>query len=102
MRDSALSKTGSTYLWRQIRERVLTRDMHTCYYCGQEANTVDHVIPRRLGGDDSLDNLVAACKRCNYSKGGRFFDSVRTPTTPHGEFTPEIVKTSHYQEDMDS
>jgi 5-methylcytosine-specific restriction endonuclease McrA len=39
---------------------------------------VDHVIPRRLGGLDSDDNLVASCRRCNLSKGGRFFVSTRT------------------------
>jgi 5-methylcytosine-specific restriction endonuclease McrA len=32
---------------------------------------VDHVIPRRLGGSHSWDNLVAACPACNHRKGGR-------------------------------
>lgn len=27
--------------------------------------TVDHVIARSLGGKDDLDNLVAACHKCN-------------------------------------
>jgi hypothetical protein len=29
---------------------------------------VDHVWPRSKGGEDTLDNLVAACERCNYAK----------------------------------
>ena len=75
---SALRSTGSTRQWRNIRERILRRDGYICQYCGQEADTVDHVIPRRLGGNDSNDNLLSACYKCNLSKGGRFFVSKRT------------------------
>ena len=59
MGKSALRDSGSTRHWRKIRERILRRDQYTCNYCGQEADTVDHVIPRRLGGLDTDDNLVA-------------------------------------------
>ena len=31
--------------------------------------TVDHVIPRSMGGIDSLDNMVIACHGCNSKKG---------------------------------
>jgi 5-methylcytosine-specific restriction endonuclease McrA len=78
-----MAKQGvGTRTWRKTRERILRRDGFICQYCAQEADTVDHVIPRRLGGLDSDDNLVAACQRCNYSKGGRFFARHRTPPTP--------------------
>jgi 5-methylcytosine-specific restriction endonuclease McrA len=33
--------------------------------------TVDHVIPRSLGGHASWENLVAACAPCNRRKGNR-------------------------------
>ena len=78
-----MAKPGvGTRTWRKTRERILRRDGYICQYCAQEADTVDHVIPRRVGGLDTDDNLVAACKRCNYTKGGRFFVSHRTPPTP--------------------
>ena len=78
-----MAKPGvGTRTWRKTRERILRRDQFICKYCGQEADTVVLVIPSRLGGLDSYDNLVAACSRCNYSKGGRFFVSNRTPPTP--------------------
>jgi hypothetical protein len=51
---SALRDSGSTRQWRKIRERILRRDGYICQYCGQEADTVDHVIPRRLNGLDTL------------------------------------------------
>jgi len=48
------------------------RDGYECAYCGETADTVDHVIPRSAGGDVwSPDNLVASCKRCNSAKGNR-------------------------------
>ena len=89
-----MAKSGvGTRTWRKTRERILRRDGYICQYCGQEADTVDHVIPRRLGGLDSDDNLVAACSKCNYSKGGRFFVSKRTPPTPAMFFSPECLKS---------
>ena len=54
--------------WETLRWTVLERDKHTCHYCGAEANSVDHKIPLMRGGSSELDNLVAACKRCNSSK----------------------------------
>lgn len=57
--------------WTTVRKNVLERDNYTCVYCGQIANAADHIFPRSMGGRDSEDNLVAACKRCNSSKGDK-------------------------------
>lgn len=40
-----------------------------CVYCGtNQMLTLDHLIPRFLGGEDSGDDLVCACRSCNSSK----------------------------------
>ena len=40
-----------------------------CWYCGVgNPSTVDHVVAKNKGGDDSLDNLVLACRSCNSAK----------------------------------
>lgn len=57
--------------WKKIRLAILERDCYTCAYCGGPATEVDHIIPRVLGGDESDDNLTAACVPCNRSKGAR-------------------------------
>jgi len=55
------------------RKNIIKRDDHTCQYCGENHTqmTVDHVIPKIYGGQDSWENLVCACIRCNNIKGNR-------------------------------
>ena len=99
IKQSSLKDTGSTTAWRKLRKRVLMRDAGACQICGLEATHVDHVIPRRLGGDDSMDNLQALCRSCNLSKGGRFFESAKTPPASLGLFTPETARIAHYKDE---
>lgn len=64
---------GSTRRWRRVRAAVLQRDQGRCQVQGQgctgAATTVDHIVPRSLGGGDALDNLRASCQWCNASRG---------------------------------
>jgi 5-methylcytosine-specific restriction endonuclease McrA len=56
--------------WQRIRTAVLERDRHTCQWCGQPAETVDHVRALAHGGARlNPSNLVAACLRCNSRRG---------------------------------
>ncbi len=58
---------------RLAKREIFRRDNYTCQYCGRESRnlTVDHVIPRHLGGEHDWGNLVSACPACNLKKGGR-------------------------------
>ena len=62
---------GSTSMWRKRRAIILKMHDYCCAYCGDEANTVDHVIPMSKGGTDDPNNLVAACSNCNYKLGNK-------------------------------
>jgi 5-methylcytosine-specific restriction endonuclease McrA len=55
------------------KREILRRDNFTCQYCGKNTPnlTIDHVIPRHLGGKHEWINVVAACPQCNHRKGGR-------------------------------
>jgi len=85
-----------TQAFKSKRLQILHRDNYTCYYCGGEANQVDHVIPISKQGDPmDSDNMVSACKRCNVSKGNRsqgFF--LAKSATPHvfiGSISPSMA-----------
>ena len=60
---------------RFSRETLFERDDYRCQYCGKKFPTpelsLDHVIPRRLGGRSNWENIVCACTQCNVKKGGR-------------------------------
>jgi len=54
------------------RFNLFLRDRFTCQYCGSPHQlTFDHVVPRRLGGRTSWENVTTACAPCNLRKGGR-------------------------------
>ncbi len=102
-------KSNSTQ-WKKLRLRILQRDGYQCFWCGEDANTCDHVIPVARGGSDDPDNLVAACKRCNFSrqdrlpeemnlvrqkKAGIFLDRDSTATLSRGLLSPPNDSKSH-------
>jgi 5-methylcytosine-specific restriction endonuclease McrA len=64
-------------LSRTAREKptkaaIYRRDNNTCQYCGSTRSlTIDHLIPKCRGGEDSWTNLTLACAVCNTRKGSR-------------------------------
>ena len=73
---------------RISRRAVFARDRYRCQYCGSDKHlTVDHVVPRSKGGDDSWENVVTSCAPCNLRKGDRLPHAAnmtlrRAPRTP--------------------
>jgi 5-methylcytosine-specific restriction endonuclease McrA len=69
----------SYYIKRPYRRRKMTklevfsRDEYTCQYCGRQGKelTLDHVTPRKRGGEHTWENVVSACVPCNRRKAGR-------------------------------
>ncbi|WP_246205218.1 HNH endonuclease [Microvirga arsenatis] len=66
----------------RLFEEVYARDGGRCVYCGIVARrpgrgvrraadlaTLDHVVPRSLGGPLTRENLVLACSACNNERG---------------------------------
>ena len=81
------------------RKNLLHRDGHTCQYCTHtsEILTLDHVIPRSRGGQDTWENLVVACNRCNVRKGNRTpreaeMPLLRQPHRPHSSLFYEVSR----------
>src|SRR6185436_11296231 len=65
------------------RLRIYMRDKFRCQYCGDKKGvselTLDHILPRSRGGDNSPVNIVTACVACNNRKGDRTPAEARMP-----------------------
>lgn len=72
-----------TAVWRAAdkRAKLIKRQKNRCYWCREQMSqggpsdpksaTLDHVTPRSMGGAGSMDNLVAACRKCNNGRGNK-------------------------------
>ncbi len=73
------------------RFNLFLRDEFCCQYCGSKNDlTFDHVLPRKLGGVTSWENVVAACAPCNLKKGSKTLREAamhlrQTPFRPDAE-----------------
>ena len=74
------------------RFNLFLRDRFECQYCGSGDHlTFDHVIPRRLGGKTSWENVTTACLPCNLKKGGR------TPAQAHMPLRHPATRPTSWQ-----
>lgn len=64
---------------QHVRAEVIARLGRCCTYCGagplyRRSLHMDHILPRSVGGADTVDNLVPCCKACNFRKGDKPLD----------------------------
>ena len=59
------------------RRVILARDHHRCVICGQPATIADHIVPRALGGTDTIDNGQALCDQCSKQKTATEANTIR-------------------------
>lgn len=82
------------------RQMIYSRDNHQCQYCRSIKNlTIDHIMPRSRGGDNSWSNLVTACMHCNTHKGDRTPEEwgrplYSNPKTPFNKLELGIKKSN--------
>jgi len=54
------------------RKNVFWRDSYQCQYCTKYFKyselTMDHVLPKSMGGPKTWENIVTCCKSCNGKK----------------------------------
>src|SRR5262245_43515875 len=85
---------------RTIRER----DGNRCQYTGQllkpELGSLDHVVPRSRGGQDSWENLVWSSKEVNTRKANRLpheagLKLLRVPRVPKELPVTTLIRNAH-------
>lgn len=88
------------------RLRIYMRDRFRCQYCGDKKGagelTLDHILPRSRGGDNSPVNIVTACVACNNRKSNRTPAEARMPLLTSQtalRVKLERVVLCHYAED---
>lgn len=62
-----------------IRQRLIAERGMVCGLCGKPIEseselTVDHIIPRAMGGSTTYENCQLAHKACNFRKGNKYID----------------------------
>src|SRR5262245_66687976 len=78
----------------ELRRLVAHRGQHCCEYCCTQARysadsfTMDHIIPRSLGGSTTADNLALCCHGCNQHKSRRTVVADPVTDTPVRLFHP--------------
>lgn len=73
--DCRSARAREYYISDEDRAWVYKRDGHACLKCGGDENlTVDHVMPRALGGPDHRSNYQTLCLPCNAAKGASYAD----------------------------
>ena len=84
------------------RTNIIWRDNNQCQYCANHFSddklTMDHVMPKSRGGNNTWENLVAACMKCNQKKGSRTskesgMHPLRKPVKPKANILRTISKS---------
>jgi 5-methylcytosine-specific restriction endonuclease McrA len=89
------------------KKNIFKRDGYTCQYCGRnsgERMTIDHIIPKSLGGRTIWENVVSACRACNLKKGNKPLTEagmrlLRKPTRPRSASVLGVMAhaSAHYE-----
>lgn len=80
------------------KSMIYKRDDNKCQYCRSTRHlTIDHVIPKSKGGDDSWENLCVACSDCNAKKGDKLLEHtnmklIRQPRAPYNTMQIKLNK----------
>ncbi|MDA9302366.1 HNH endonuclease [bacterium] len=79
------------------RKNLFIRDNFHCQYCEKQFSyselTIDHVVPRVLGGANTWLNTVASCQKCNTDKGHKLVKPKKVPTRPSWFSINNLAKT---------
>jgi 5-methylcytosine-specific restriction endonuclease McrA len=85
---------------RPTRSQIYKRDKNSCQYCGATTRlTIDHVLPRSKGGQDTWENLVVACSSCNVKKSDKLLEQTnlklrKKPGAPYNSVAVDLADSN--------
>ena len=89
------------------KDAIYTRDRGICQYTGKKIDrnsaTVDHIIPRSKGGENSWANLVLCSRDINSKKGNRLNTEVglkliKQPSIPQPDPVSSLIKEAKHRD----
>ena len=80
--------------WRKLKPKIAKIKGDRCFYCGDPATEYHHIIPRHMGGDNRLENIVPMCTECH-----RKAHSKRS-YRPHGDWGRPRLETPDNFDDI--
>ncbi|MFC1767936.1 HNH endonuclease [Candidatus Margulisiibacteriota bacterium] len=87
------------------RRNVFLRDNFTCQYCGKKTRlTIDHIVPKSRGGEDTWSNVAVSCVRCNNKKGDMSLEDaeMKLQGTPYKPPSGLYLQMTRYNSAPDS
>lgn len=82
-----------------FRRLIFKRYDEKCFYCGNYADTIDHIIPKSQGGLSSFSNCVLACASCNETKDSMALDEYLFYFDPY-KVIPNPSNIEHVSNDL--
>lgn len=66
---------------KAIKKRMLKFYENECIYCGRDdvPLTIDHLVPKSLGGVSYMLNTVPSCQQCNRKKNDKHPSELNLP-----------------------
>lgn len=79
--------------WLRIRPQVIRIKGNKCFYCGELAEEFHHIVPRHMGGDNRLENIVPICHECHMKAHSK------RSYKPHGDWgRPCLASPDNFDE----
>lgn len=88
-------KEKRTFIKSKRKEEILSRFGKLCFYCGLDAETIDHIVPIVRGGGNEDSNLVACCAMCNQYKWANTFEDFLDKTLKDYHHHSEELKRTN-------
>ena len=96
-----------TFRGKPSKDAIYTRDAGICQYTGKKVDrnnaTVDHIVPRSKGGEDTWTNLVLCSREVNSKKGNRMNNEaglklIKQPTVPNAVPISALIREAKHKD----